>query len=189
MVRLDNVRAIDNPMPMPSALLVKNGFEDLFFNLSSECPVRDPTRIARKRFNARSPNVMMRFARSVPSSRDPVPTRFQNDLLSWMRSPRIGSAARFDPTNQFDLSPNSKRRKKFDSLSDDVIEIEVFPVQKGAFFNRLRILRMTSPARRSSCKISFTISLSSAMSGFDDCRIASAVSAFGQNGAERLVYS
>ena len=46
---------------------------------------------------------------------------------------------------------------------------------------------MTSVARWSSCKISLTISLSSAISGLDDFRIIFCGFGVGQNSAERLV--
>src|SRR6266404_1004280 len=93
-----------------------------------------------------------------------------------MRSPRIGSAFCVIKlvSSTFRATASAERNSTVSRATS--LRSRLFS-SKGAFVRRLLILRMTSLARRSSCKISFTISLSSAISGLDDCRIAAAVSA------------
>ena len=50
-----------------------------------------------------------------------------------MRSPRIGSACRCDQTNQFDLSCNGQRRKKFDGFPNEVVEVDIFQFKRRFF--------------------------------------------------------
>ena len=50
-----------------------------------------------------------------------------------MRSPRIGSAFRCDPTNQFDFSCDSQRRKKFDGFANEVVEVYIFHLKRRLF--------------------------------------------------------
>ena len=80
-----------------------------------------------------------------------------------------------DQTNQFDLSSDRKRREKFDGVRATSLRSRFFS-SKGAFFSRLRILRMTSVARWSSLRMSAKISFTSPMSGFGAFKISCAVS-------------
>ena len=50
-----------------------------------------------------------------------------------MRSPRIGSASGVITTNQFDFSSNGQRRKKFDGISNNVVEVETFQFERCLF--------------------------------------------------------
>jgi hypothetical protein len=76
------VRAMDSPMPMPSALLVKNGSKTSF-NLSSGMPgPRSDTDSSANFLDARSPDADDAiFARRVLHRVDPVHDKVQNDLL------------------------------------------------------------------------------------------------------------
>ena len=107
---------------------------------------------------------MMRFSLGVSFIASiPFMTRFRDDLLKLDAVAEDRKRIRCDHTNHFDFTANGMP-KKSDGFLRDFVEVEFFS-SNGAFFSRLRILRMTSLARRSSCKMSFTISLSSAMSG------------------------
>ena len=76
------VRAMDSPIPMPSALLVKNGSKTSF-NLSSGMPGPRSDTDSWAKFSTREVRMlMMRFSRRRVLHRvDPVHDKVQNDLL------------------------------------------------------------------------------------------------------------
>ena len=174
-------------MPMPSALLVKNGSK-ISFNLSSGMPEPRSDTDSWAKFSTREVRIAddAIFARRILHRVDPVHDKVQNDLLKLDAVAKDRKRIRRDHTSQFDLSSNGKRKEIRRSLATTSLKSRFFS-SKGAFFSRLRILRMTSLARRSSRKISSTISLSSAISGLGDFRIASAVSALVRIEPKRLV--
>src|SRR5258706_14360244 len=117
------VRAMDRPMPMPSALVVKNGSKSSF-NLSSGMP---GPRSEGKVLDARSPDADGAiFARRVLHRVDPVHDKVQNDLLKLDAVAEDRKRILCDQTQQFDLSCDSQRRKKFDGFPRDVVEVETF---------------------------------------------------------------
>ena len=76
------VRAMDSPMPMPSALLVKNGSKTSF-NLSSGMPEPRSDTDSWAKFSTREVRMLMIaiFVRRVRHRVDPVHDKVQNDLL------------------------------------------------------------------------------------------------------------
>ena len=121
-------------LPIPSALLVKNGSKTSFI-LSSGMPGPQSDTDSSANFstrevrNADDPVVV----RSILHRVDPVRDKVQNDLLKLDAVAEDRKRIRCDHTNQFDLSSNGNN--KFDGLSNEVIEVEAFQF-KGCFFQQ-----------------------------------------------------
>ena len=130
------VRAMDSPMPMPSALLVKNG-SNTSFSLSSGMPgPRSDTDSSANLFDSRSPDADDAvFGRRILHRVDPVHDKVENDLLKLDAVAEDRKRIRCDHANQFDVSPDGQRRKKFDGVANEVIEVEIFQFE-GCFFQQ-----------------------------------------------------
>ena len=128
------VRAIDNPMPIPSALLVKNGSKTCF-NLSSGMPGPRSDTDSWAKFSTREVRMLMMhdFARRVSHRLDPVHDKVQNDLLKLDAVAEDRKRIRCDHADQFELSPNGKSRKKSDRLLHNFIEVELFQFERRLF--------------------------------------------------------
>src|SRR5580765_6757762 len=125
------VRAMDSPMPMPSALLVKNGSKTSF-SLSSGMPwPRSDADSSAKFSNARSPDADDAiFARRILHRVDPVHDKVQNDLLKLNVVAEDRKRIRCDQTHQFGLSCGSLRRKESGGFLNDVVEVEAFQFER-----------------------------------------------------------
>ena len=101
------VRAMDSPMPMPSALLVKNGSKTSF-NFSSGMPEPRSDTDSWAKFSTREVRMLMIrfFARRVPHRLDPVHDKVQNDLLKLDTVAEDRKRFRCDHANQFELPAN-----------------------------------------------------------------------------------
>ena len=123
-------------MPMPSALLVKNGSKTSF-NLSSGMPGPRSDTDSSAKFSTREVRMlMMRFsARRILHRVDPVHDKVQNDLLKLDAVAEDRKRIRCDHTSQFDFSSNGQRRKKFDGFPHDFVEVEIFQF-KGCLFQK-----------------------------------------------------
>ena len=125
------VRAIDRPIPIPSALLVKNGSKTSFRFVFGNARTAIRHGKLGKVLDARSPDADdALFARRVPHRVDPVHDKVQNDLLKLDAVAEDRKRIRRDHANHFDFSANGQRRKKFDGVSNKVIEVEVFQFER-----------------------------------------------------------
>jgi hypothetical protein len=114
-------------MPMPSALLVKNGSKTCF-NLSSGIPgPRSDTDSSANSSTREVRMLMMRFSVGVSLIASiPFTTRFRMTCCSWTRSPRIGGtsgviklvSSTFRPAAREERTPSvSRRRGSFQRIS------------------------------------------------------------------------
>ena len=121
-----------------------------------------------KVLDARVLSVMMRaIARGARHRVDRVDDQVQNDLFKPMRSPNPYSGAGSAQSNWLTRPsvqwPGKPRRETL-PFPRQVVEVDIFRLE-GGLLSRLRIRRITSLARRSSGRMSSTISLSSSRSG------------------------
>ena len=121
-------------MPIPSALLVKNGSKTSF-NLSSGTPAPRSDTDSSATFSTRqvldADDAI--FAPHVPHRVDPVHDKVQNHLLKLDAVAEDRKRVRCDRTCQFDLSSNGERRKKFDGFPRDLVEVDVFELERCLF--------------------------------------------------------
>ena len=99
-------------MPMPSALLVKNGSKTSF-NLSSGMPEPRSDTDSSAKFSTREVRMlMMRFsARRILHRVDPVHDKVQNDLLKLNAVAEDRKRIRCDHVSQFEFSSNGSAEK------------------------------------------------------------------------------
>ena len=128
------VRAIDSPMPMPSALLVKNGSKTSF-NLSSGMPGPRSDTDSSANFSTREVRMlMMRFSVGVSFIASiPFIDKVQNDLLKLDAVAEDRKRIRCDHIDHFEFPANGKRRKKSDRLLHNFIEVELFQFERCLF--------------------------------------------------------
>ena len=78
--------------------------------------------------------LMMRFlVRRIPHRIDPVHDKVQNDLLKLNAVAEDRKRVRCEHTDQFDLSSDRQRRKKFDSFPRNIVEVEIFQFERCLF--------------------------------------------------------
>ena len=131
MVRLDNGAGDGQSHAHAFRLAGVERLEDALLTCLPGMPgPRSDTDNSAKFSDARSPDADDAiFARRVLHRVDSVDHKVQNDLLKLDAVAEDRKRIRCDHANQFDLSSNGERRKKFDGFPRDVVEVETFQLE------------------------------------------------------------